>query len=91
MAGLVSEGRLGPDIQTYLQGRTGILLFRNTGAGFHTELWNGSDIKQTDMDRGACFGQPRVLFWDTEDSAGASGDDSTSAASDDSVGSASSS
>jgi hypothetical protein len=51
-------------IKDYLQGRTGILLFRNPGAGFHTELWDGQKIVQRDMNEHACFTQPRVLFWD---------------------------
>src|SRR6516225_906199 len=51
-------------IKDYLQGRTGILVFRNTGAGHHTELWDGNQIVQRDMNEGACFSQPRVLYWD---------------------------
>src|SRR2546422_4927905 len=51
-------------IKAYLQGRTGILAFRNAGAGFHTELWNGQQIVQRDMNENVCFSQPRVLFWD---------------------------
>jgi Type VI secretion system (T6SS), amidase effector protein 4 len=51
-------------IKTNLQGRTGILAFRTSGAGFHTELWDGQQIVQRDMNESACFSQPRVLFWD---------------------------
>jgi len=52
------------DTKTYLQDRTGILAFRNSGAGFHTELWDGQQIVQRDMNENLCFNQPRVLFWD---------------------------
>lgn len=51
-------------IKDYLQGRTGILAFRSSGYGFHTELWDGRQIVQRDMNEHACFSQPRVLFWD---------------------------
>lgn len=51
-------------IKAYLQGRTGVLAFRNSGAGFHTELWAGQRIVQRDMNENACFTQSRVLFWD---------------------------
>jgi hypothetical protein len=52
------------EIQRYLQGRTGILVMRDTGYGFHTELWDGKAILQTDIDVNACLTKPRVLFWD---------------------------
>lgn len=51
-------------IRAALQGRTGIIAFRTSGAGFHTELWDGRQIVQRDMVEDACFNQPRVLFWD---------------------------
>jgi hypothetical protein len=51
-------------IKAYLQGRTGILAFRNAQFGFHTELWDGRQIVQRDMNEHALFTQPRVLFWD---------------------------
>jgi len=59
-----SRRRTPQQIKAYLQGRTGILAFRNAGAGFHTELWNGRQIVQRDMNESVCFSQPRVLFWD---------------------------
>ena len=52
-------------IKTYLQGRTGILVFRDNGFGFHTELWDGQQIVERDMNEPKCFSQPRVLFWDS--------------------------
>jgi hypothetical protein len=58
------NARSAGDIQQYLQGRQGILAFRDMGAGAHTELWDGHDILQQDIDRGWCFHQPRILFWD---------------------------
>jgi hypothetical protein len=46
-----------------LGGDQGILLFRTSGAGMHTELWDGQQIVQRDMDEPALFSQPRVLMW----------------------------
>ena len=50
-------------MKQYLGGDTGILLFRTSGAGMHTELWDGQQIVQRDMDEPALFSQPRVLMW----------------------------
>jgi Type VI secretion system (T6SS), amidase effector protein 4 len=52
------------DIKDYLQGRTGVLVFRNSGFGLHTEIWDGQQIVQRDMNEHALFSQHRVLFWD---------------------------
>ena len=52
------------EIKAYLQGRTGILVFRNQGAGKHTELWDGKQILNRGYNEHALFTQPRVLFWD---------------------------
>jgi hypothetical protein len=52
------------EIKLCLQGRTGILVMRDAGPGFHTELWDGTAFLQTDMDINKCLAQPRVLFWD---------------------------
>ena len=57
------------EIKLCLQGRTGILVMRDAGPGFHTELWNGETFWQNvnggpGMDVNACLAQPRVLFWD---------------------------
>lgn len=41
----------------------GILLFRESGAGLHTELWDGKQILQRDMDEPHLFSRPRVLVW----------------------------
>ena len=41
----------------------GILLFREPGAGMHTELWDGKQILQRDMAEGHLFSRPRVLVW----------------------------
>lgn len=54
-----------------LDGRQGILVFRDGGAGFHTELWDKTHIIQNGaptahgaaMSETGIFGQPRVLFW----------------------------
>jgi hypothetical protein len=61
------------EMKQYLNGRQGVLLFRNAGAGHHTELWDTSHILQDGhavsgggavMNETNIFGQPRVLFWD---------------------------
>jgi len=61
-------------IKQHLDGLQGILVFRSAGAGFHTELWDEDHILQDGstspgavMDQGACFGQPRVLFYEVDD------------------------
>lgn len=41
----------------------GILLFRDSGAGLHTELWDGKQILQRDMAEAHLFSRPRVLVW----------------------------
>jgi hypothetical protein len=58
------NSRDGPAVQSYLQGRQGILCFSDLQFGAHTELWDGHDIVQQDMNRGWCFSQPQILFWD---------------------------
>jgi hypothetical protein len=60
---IVSQSANG-DIPGYLQGRRGILCFFDLKYGFHTELWDGHDIVQQDMDRAKCYGQAQVVFWD---------------------------
>ena len=59
-------------MKRYLDGRRGILLFRNGGAGHHTELWDETHIIQDGkavsgggavMNESSVFGQPRVLLW----------------------------
>ena len=61
-------------IKRHLGGLQGILVFRSGGLGFHTEIWDGNHILQDGstssgavMDQGACFGQPRVLFYEVND------------------------
>ena len=41
----------------------GILLFRESGAGMHTELWDGRQILQRDMAEAHLFSRPRILVW----------------------------
>jgi hypothetical protein len=62
------------EMKTYLKGKRGILVFRNAGAGHHTELWEDTHILQDGhavsgggavMNEANIFGQPRVLFWPT--------------------------
>jgi hypothetical protein len=50
-------------MKAYLSKDKGILLFRTPGAGLHTELWDGDQILQRDMDEVNLFSQPRVLMW----------------------------
>ena len=59
------------DVKSALAGRTGILIFRWNGFHVppptdqfeHTELWDGNDIVQRDMNENYLFSVPRVLFW----------------------------
>jgi hypothetical protein len=60
-------------MKSYLNGKQGILCFRNSGAGAHTELWDKTRILQDGapsssgaaMNQEYIFGQPRVVFWET--------------------------
>ena len=68
------------EMKNYLDNKQGILLFRNDGAGHHTELWDRTHIMQDGkavsgggavMNESNIFGQPRVLFWEvSEETAG---------------------
>jgi len=61
------------DMEEYLNGEQGILVFREGYAGFHTELWNTDHIVQNGapsgggaiMNADAIFSKPRVVFWST--------------------------
>jgi hypothetical protein len=67
-------------MKEYLKDKQGILVFRNAGAGHHTELWDKTHIVQDGgavsgggavMNESNIFGQPRVLFWEvSEEKAG---------------------
>ena|SRR5689334_5968317 len=65
------------EIKKYIANRTGLLLFRFAkyrvipppGEFEHTELWDGTNTLQRDMDEGFLFKRPRVLMWDTNDPA----------------------
>jgi hypothetical protein len=55
-------------MKQYLNGKQGILLFRDKGYGSHIELWNKTHFVQ-DGSAGALiyeseFDQPSVLFWE---------------------------
>lgn len=57
------------DMKTYIGGKQGILLFRNNGAGVHTEIWDKTTTLQNGQVPGvfvgpAVFDNPRVLFWE---------------------------
>jgi hypothetical protein len=54
------------DIKSSMQGRYGIMMFRDPTYGYHVELWDGGQILQRDMNEHALFSQPRILFWDVE-------------------------
>ena len=63
-------------MKRYIGGKTGILVFRDGGAGYHVEFWNGSTIIQNkdisgNMSESGIFSQPRVLFWEITDVADA--------------------
>ena len=56
-------------MKTLIFGRQGILVFRDEGYGYHTELWDKHDILQTggisgNMSEEGIFNQPRILFWE---------------------------
>jgi hypothetical protein len=51
------------DVKAVLNGRTGILVFREGGFGKHTELWDVDHMHQRDMSQDL-FLVPKVLFWD---------------------------
>lgn len=59
-------------MKAHIAGKHGILAFRDTGLGAHTELWDGSDIIQNGapaahgaaLSQGFIFGRNRVLFWE---------------------------
>lgn len=58
-----------PQMREYIHGRQGILVFRDSTPGVHTELWDTSTIRQRGggaggMSEGYIFGQPRILFWE---------------------------
>ena len=61
-------------MKQYLDGMQGILVFRNAGAGAHTELWNEDTILQKagapgGMNEQYIFSQPRILFWEVTEEA----------------------
>jgi hypothetical protein len=63
-------------MKAYIDGRPGILVFRDFGAGYHVEFWNGSTIIQNkdisgNMSEDGIFSQPRVLFWEITDASDA--------------------
>ncbi len=52
------------DMKQVLNGRTGVLVFRDLGFGAHTELWDVDHMLQTDMSYGLFNPPNKVLFWD---------------------------
>lgn len=61
--------RSAAEMKAYLHGRQGILVFRDSTPGVHTELWDTNTIKQRagapgGMSEGHIFNQPRILFWE---------------------------
>ncbi|HEY0263016.1 MAG TPA: T6SS effector amidase Tae4 family protein [Granulicella sp.] len=65
------------EIKAYIKDRPGILIFRQAdlrvvppkGKFEHTEIWNGTQTLQRDMNEDYLFGCPRVLMWDANDPA----------------------
>ncbi len=60
-------------MKSYLNSKQGILLFRDGGAGAHTELWDKTTIIQSAgapssngavMNQEYIWGRPRVVFWE---------------------------
>lgn len=64
------------DVKGSIGGIPGVLIFRHglrrgfapKGKFEHTEIWDGSQIVQRDMNEGYLFSCPRVLFWPTNES-----------------------
>lgn len=57
------------EIKKAIFGRQGILVFRDSGLGYHTELWDKHDILQRQgisggMSEAGIFAQKRILFWE---------------------------
>lgn len=72
----IKTGRTEAQMKQYLQGKQGILVFREGYAGAHTELWNKDSIIQKQgapggMNEGYVFGRPRILFWEVTEEADA--------------------
>lgn len=73
----LSKTRSMDEIKGYIKDRPGLLIFRYeklrvpapSGQFEHTEIWNGTQILQRDMDERFLFARPRVLMWDTNDPA----------------------
>ncbi|MEO8870105.1 MAG: T6SS effector amidase Tae4 family protein [Granulicella sp.] len=73
----LNKTRSAGEIKKYIKDRPGILIFRHAklrvvppqGKFEHTEIWDGTQILQRDMDELAIFSSPRVLMWDTNDPA----------------------
>ena len=63
------------DVKGSIGGVPGILIFRHglrrgfapKGKFEHTEIWDGSQIVQRDMNEAYLFSCPRVLFWPTNE------------------------
>lgn len=65
----IKIGRTEAEMRQYLSGKQGILVFRQGPYGFHTELWDGNNIKQkagtpAAMNERNLFSKPRILFWE---------------------------
>jgi len=65
----IKPGRNQAAMKEYIRNRAGILVFRDATPGQHTELWNGTQIRQKGgapggMSEDFCFSQPRILFWE---------------------------
>jgi len=65
----IKIGRTEAEMKQYLNGRQGILVFRQGPYGFHTELWDTDSIKQkqgtpSGMDEKNLFSKQRILFWE---------------------------
>lgn len=65
----IKPGRDQAAMKQYIRSRQGVLVFRDASPGQHTELWDGSRIRQRGggsdgMDENFCFSQPRILFWE---------------------------
>jgi len=72
---LGGKARTEKQVKEYIKNRPGILVFRQQprqkpglpGIFEHTEIWDGKQIQQRDMNEGYLFTCDRVLLWDTND------------------------
>lgn len=79
---LQGANMIAADVKGSIGGIPGVLIFRHglrgrfppAGKFEHTEIWDGTQILQRDMNENYLFKCPRVLFWPTSDASGGATD-----------------